>query len=109
MAEADFATFNTGNFAAEVLAHGGLTLVDFWSDGCVPCRQLAKQLSLLATGLPLQVRIGQVNVRDNPELVARYAISSVPTLLFVKDGVVVETRTGVDRRQVLQKLVATHA
>ena len=109
MTEPEFETYDTANFATEVLARRGLTLVDFWTDGCVPCKQLSRQLALLAAELPPQVRIGQVNVRDNPELVARYAIGTVPTLLFVKDGAVVESRTGVDRRQVLKKLVATHA
>ena len=109
MTDTAFATFDQSNFAAEVLARPGLTLVDFWSDGCVPCKQLGKQLTQLAAEIPASVRIGQVNVRDNPELVAKFHVVSVPTLLFVKDGAVVETRTGVDRRQVLKKLVDTHA
>lgn len=82
-------TFDTTNFQAEVIGRRGLTLVDFSADGCVPCRQLGKQLVQLAAEMPPEVHFGQVNVRDNPELVARYGICSVPTLLFVKDGTVV--------------------
>jgi thioredoxin 1 len=52
--------------------------------------------------------IGTVKVDDNPDLSERYEVRSAPTLLFFKGGAVVETRTGVDRRQVLKKLVEQH-
>jgi thioredoxin 1 len=105
----DFAEWDERNFDAEVLRRPGLAVVDFWSEGCVPCKQLTRVLAQLAAEIPPGVRIGTVKVNDNPVLVQRFDVRTSPTLLFIKDGTVVETRTGVDRRQVLKKLVEAHA
>lgn len=109
MTESSLATWSEGNFEVEVLQRPGLTVVDFWSEGCVPCKQLSRILVQLAAEIPAGVRIGTVKVNDNPLLVERYSVNTSPTLLFFKNGVVVDSRTGVDRRQVLKKLVETHA
>ena len=109
MAAATFAVFDESNFEAEVLRRKGLVVVDFWSNGCVPCKQLSKVLQQVTEELPGKAPIGTVDVRENPQLVKRWNVSSVPTLLFFKDGELVETRTGVDRRQVIKKLIETHA
>jgi len=109
MNESDFAVWTEQNFDAQVLAQPGLAVVDFWSEGCVPCRQLTRVLAQLADEIPPNVRIGTVKVDDNPELAERFAVRGSPTLLFFKNGALVETRTGVDRRQVLKRLVELHA
>jgi thioredoxin 1 len=109
MAEDDFAAWNEQNFDTEVLGRPGLTMVDFWSEGCVPCKHLARVLKELATDIPSEVHIGTVKVNDNPGLAERFGVRGTPSLLFFKDGALVETRRGVDRRQVLKKLVEAHA
>ncbi|MCZ6588344.1 MAG: thioredoxin family protein [Alphaproteobacteria bacterium] len=109
MAQEGLAEFNEQNFDSQVLERAGLTVVDFWSQTCVPCRQLAKVLKQLASEVPDSVQIGTVKAEENIALFDRYGIRSTPTLLFFKDGDLVETRTGVDRRQVLKKVVEQHA
>jgi thioredoxin 1 len=109
MADGEFAVWNEQNFDAEVLRQPGLAVVDFWTENCVPCKQLARALAQLSAEIPAGVRIGTIKVNDNPDLAARYGVQASPTLLFFKDGALVDTRTGVDRRQVLKKLVETHA
>lgn len=109
MAQEDLAEFTEQNFDSEVLQHHGLAVVDFWSQTCVPCRQLAKVLKQLAPEVPEGVKIGTVKAEDNMALLDRYGVRATPTLLFIKNGEVVETRTGVDRRQVLKKIVESHA
>jgi thioredoxin 1 len=109
MAEGEFAVWNEQNFDAEVLRQPGLAVVDFWTENCVPCKQLTRVLAQLSTEIPVGVRIGTVKVNDNPDLAARFGVRASPTLLFFRDGALVDTRTGVDRRQVLKKLVETHA
>ena len=104
-----FTVFDESHFDAEVLRRKGLVVVDFWSNGCVPCKQLGRVLQQIAEELPGTVPIGTVDVRENPQLVKRWNVESVPTLLFFKDGALVETRTGVDRRQVIKKLIEAHA
>ena len=109
MDESNFAVWHERNFDAEVLRRPGLAVVDFWSEGCVPCKQLTRVLAQLTTEIPPSVRIGTVKVNDNPNLAERFGVRASPTLIFFKDGAVVETRTGVDRRQVLKKLVEMYA
>ena len=109
MSDTNLFVFDTNNFDQEVLGQKGLVLVDFWSDGCVPCKQLGRILEQLRTEVAPDVRIGTVKVNDNVALSQRYDVRGAPTLLFFKNGAVVETRTGVDRRQVLKKLVEEHA
>jgi thioredoxin 1 len=109
MPSSDFATFNTANFDQRVLQRSGLTLVDFWSESCIPCRQLSRILEQLAGEIPDNILIGKVNSEQNPELLVRFGVRGVPALLFFKNGDLVESRTGVDRRQVLKRAVEMHA
>jgi thioredoxin 1 len=109
MSDSHFTVWTELNFDAEVLKQPGLAVVDFWSENCVPCKQLTRVLTQLATEIPSSVRIGTVKVNDNPHLAERFGVRASPTLLLFKDGALVETRTGVDRRQVLKKLVEMHA
>ena len=92
MADGDFAIWNEQNFDTEVMRHSGLVVVDFWSEKCVPCKQLTRVLSQLSAEIPRSVRIGTVKVNDNLELAARFGIQATPTLLFFKDGALVDKR-----------------
>lgn len=109
MADGTYAEFTEDNFEEAVLGRQGLTVVDFWSTTCAPCRQLSKVLDQLKPELPGGVVIGKVNADENIGLMERFGVRAMPTLLFIKNGSVVETRTGVDRRQVLKKIIETHA
>jgi thioredoxin 1 len=109
MEESSFEVWDGHNFDSEVMRYPGLAVVEFWSENCVPCKQLKRVLSQLAAELPQNVRIGTVAVSDNVELATRFAIQATPTLLFFKDGALVDRRSGVDRRLVLKKIVETHA
>ena len=83
-------------------------MVDVWSETCIPCRQMTRLLQQVATEIPPQVLIGQLDADLNPGLVARYGVRGLPTLLLFKDGALVETRTGIDRKQVLRKAIEAH-
>ena len=109
MSEADYVEITEANFDDAVIGRPGLTIVDFWSTTCAPCRQLSKVLDQLKPELPADVVIGKVNADENVGLMERFGVRAMPTLLFIKGGDVVEARTGVDRRQVLKKLIETHA
>lgn len=103
-----FPAIDESNFEAEIAARKGLVLLDFWNQGCVPCRQLTRVLTELAENLPEGVTIATVDAAENPGLAHRFNVRSVPTLVFLKDSAVVDTRTGVDRKQVIRKIIEAH-
>jgi thioredoxin 1 len=109
VATSAFVALDAGNFAAEVLARDGLTLVECFSDQCLPCKQLARLLMQLSSELPAGVRIATLNVDHNPGLLEQFNVRGVPALLFFKRGALVETRLGVDRKQVLKRAIEAHA
>jgi thioredoxin 1 len=99
---------NQENFQDQALGFEGVTVVDFWSSTCVPCKQMARILEEMVVDLPNQVRISKVNVDENAALVETYQIRALPTLLFFKNGELLETKTGVDRKQVIRKAIESY-
>ena len=85
-----------------------LLLVDFWATWCGPCRAIAPVLDALERDQAGRVRVAKVNVDDEPALAARYGVRSIPTILFVKDGRVVDTVIGAAPRATLDAKVAKH-
>ena len=104
-----FAAFTDTDFDRHVLARTGVTVIDFWSASCVPCKQMARLLQQVASEVSPDVLIGQVDADNNPALVARYKVRSLPTLLLFKDGALYEVRTGIDRKQIIKKSIETLA
>jgi len=76
------------NFKGEVAS--GDTLVDFWAEWCGPCQVMLPILDELSTKMEGKAKIAKVNVDENPELAAQFRVMSIPTLLVMKDGEVVE-------------------
>ncbi len=87
--------FNQLNFDEEVINSKEPVLVDFWSEGCGPCKQIAPTIDELATELDGKVKIGKINAMDNRDISMRYQISSVPTILVFQDGQVKSFMTGM--------------
>lgn len=95
------------NFSQET--SDGLVLVDFWAPWCGPCKMVAPVLEELDSESGDKVKIVKLNVDDNQETAGKYGVMSIPTLLFMKDGNVVDQVVGFQPKETLAELVSKHA
>ena len=84
-------TLTDTNFDETVIKSTAPVLVDFWAEGCAPCRDLAPTVDALATELDGWVTVGKLNVDENPATAGRFSVRRIPTLLIFKSGEVVES------------------
>jgi thioredoxin len=87
-------TLTDESFDEAVAATEGLLLVDFWAPWCGPCRAVAPVLDAVVREEAGRVTLAKVNVDEQPALASRYQVRSIPTILFVKDGRVVDSVVG---------------
>ncbi len=94
------------NFEEEVLKSEIPVLVDFWATWCGPCRMLAPTIAKIAEEQSGAVKVGKVDVDEEPMLAAKFGISSIPTLMVFKNGEVVKTSVGVIPKAAIEALFA---
>jgi len=85
---------NEKNFDEALVAAQGLVMVDFWAEWCGPCRAISPVLEGITEASDGRVTLMKVNVDENPGLAARYGIRSIPTILFIEEGTVVDRVVG---------------
>ncbi|MCO6500717.1 MAG: thioredoxin [Vicingus serpentipes] len=82
------------NFQENVLNSNKAALVDFWAEWCGPCRMVGPIVEEISNEYGDKAVIGKVNVDNNPEIAAKYGIRNIPTILFIKNGEVVDKQVG---------------
>ncbi|MBP3586213.1 MAG: thioredoxin [Paludibacteraceae bacterium] len=90
-----------------LLAENSILVVDFWAPWCGPCKMMLPVVEELAAEYEGRVPVGKLNVDENPDTCEEYGIMSIPTLLFFKNGELVERIVGAARKNDVQKVIET--
>ena len=96
---------NTENFNEEVLHSEKTVLVDFWATWCGPCKMIAPVIEDLADEYEAELKVGKVNVDEEPGLAAQFHVSAIPTLMIVKNGEIVRTTVGYHTKEQILALL----
>ncbi|MHC5041489.1 MAG: thioredoxin [Planctomycetota bacterium] len=101
---------NDENFSSEVLESGVPVMVDFYATWCGPCKALSPIVEKLAADFDGQLKVGKLNIDEAPQTPGQFAVQAVPTIVFFKDGKVVDKLVGLkkesDLRSRIEQLVA---
>lgn len=87
----------------ETLQKNSIVMIDFWAEWCGPCKAIGPVIEELAVEYEETVMIGKLNVDDNSNTTAEYGIRSIPTILFFKDGELVDKQVGAVNKSVLKE------
>lgn len=96
---------NKENFPEKVLEPDGLSLVDFYSDSCIPCKKMSPVLAELEETFGEKLFVGKVNIAWEKDLTEQYQVMSAPTFLFFKKGAVVKRITGAVKKSELEAVI----
>jgi len=94
-------------FQEEVLSYNGPVLLDCWAPWCGPCRMVAPVLEQLASDYTGRVKIAKLNVDENPVTASKFGIQSIPTMLFFKNGQLVNKTIGALPKNEIEKHLQT--
>ena len=95
-------TITDTNFDSEVMKSGLPTLVDFWAVWCGPCRMQDPIVEEVAKEMEGKVKIGKLNVDENPMTAQKFGVMSIPTLMIFKNGTVVKQFIGVQSKETIK-------
>ena len=96
------------NFAERIEEGDGLSMVDFWAEWCGPCRMVGPVVDELADDFAGRVRVGKMNIDENPATPVRFGVRSIPSILFFKGGNLVDTVVGAVPKSHLQQKIEQH-
>lgn len=99
-------TLTDANFDRDVLQSDLPVLVDFWATWCAPCKAIAPLIDSVAADYAGKIKVGKVNVDDNPATPGKYSVRGIPTLILFKGGKVIDQVVGAVPKSQLDALIA---
>ncbi|MFA7059316.1 MAG: thioredoxin [Pedobacter sp.] len=106
MASEKVMAFTDANFDREVLQSDIPVLVDFWATWCAPCKAIAPLVDAVADEYAGKIKVGKVNVDENPASPAKFGVRGIPTLILFKGGAVIDQIVGAVPKSQLEALIA---
>lgn len=100
--------FTDANFQSRVLDSKKLSVIDFWAEWCGPCRAISPIIEDLSKQYAGRVNVGKVDYELNPEVSIKYGITSLPAILFIKEGQVVDRLIGAQPKGNFVKKIEKH-
>ena len=94
------------NFEQEVLKSETPVLLDFWATWCGPCRMLGPVVAEIAQDYAGRLKVGKVNVDEQPALASAFGVSSIPLLVVVKDGKIADASVGYQQKEKVEEMLA---
>jgi len=98
-------TIKNDNFEEEVIKSNKIVLLDFWASWCGPCRMLSPIVDEVSDELGDSIKVGKINVDEEPDLASKYQIMSIPTLVIIKDGKEMKRSVGVISKSEIKNLL----
>ena len=99
--------FTEANFEELAMNSDKAVMVDFWAEWCGPCRMVGPHVDALSTEYDGKAVVGKVNVDHNPSIAAKFGVRNIPTIIFLKNGEVVDKVVGAQSKEALaEKLEA---
>jgi len=96
------------SFEDEVINKGKPIIVDFWAEWCGPCKQIGPILEEISEEYKEKVRIGKLDVDENPEIASQYQIRGIPTMMLFNNGSLVDTKVGMSSKNDLIQWIDQH-
>lgn len=96
------------NFKTTVLDSGKVAIVDFWAEWCGPCKAIGPMIEEISKEYEGKAVVGKVDVDSNPETAMKYGIRNIPTILFIKNGQVVDKQVGAVPKANLVAMLNKH-
>ena len=96
---------NKNNFEKEVLESDKKVIIDFWATWCNPCKMMHPVLEELDKEIGASIKIGKINIDNDPELAAKFGVMSIPTFIVFENGKIINSSVGMQSKESLKKLL----
>lgn len=96
---------NKNNFKQEVLEENGTVVIDFFAPWCSPCKMFSPVVDKIAEEYKGSVKVGKVNIDEDPELAQEFGVMSIPTLIVMRDGKVLNRSVGLKFQKEIEKMI----